>query len=174
MEKRLFLDRICTERRYISVNHGVKRTVYVPSGFAETESVGRYLTEPLTDAAPDLSLPQLFIEQGLFDPRVGWVSRFLQKSHANKIQDSYPGVKQGVACCFTGNGGLLEIPWALSLDGTGRQPGDDTTLEGQNHEDQWRGGNEGRGCNFSPRHRMFSLKEGNPHGHGLFERVGDD
>ena len=49
----------------------------------------------------------------------------------NKIQDSHPGVKQAVA--LTCNGDLLEIPWVLSLDGTGRQPGDDAPLEDQDH-----------------------------------------
>lgn len=77
MEKRFLLDRIRAKRRYISVNHGVKCTVHIPSGFAESESIRRYLTKPLTGAASHLSLRQLLVKKGLFDPRIGRASRFL-------------------------------------------------------------------------------------------------
>ena len=96
MEKRFLLDRICAERRYISVNHGVKFTIYIFSGLAKSESIQRYLTKPLTGAAPHLSLTKLFVKKGLFNPWVGQVRRFLQGWHPYKIQDSRPMVKQGM------------------------------------------------------------------------------
>ncbi len=77
MEKGFLLDRIHAKRRYISVNHGVKSTTYIPSRFAESESIRRYLTKPLAGAASHLSLRQLLVKKGFFNPRIGRASRFL-------------------------------------------------------------------------------------------------
>jgi len=62
----------------------------------------------------------------------------------------------------------------LSLNGSGRQAGDYPPLEKQDHHDQRCGGNKRGRSNLPPRHRMFSLEEGDPHGHSLFYRVADN